>query len=162
MDFTPEDSIYPQELASYTDTGTRFLRETQHTYPIKSPADAAFYVSNYVFHPFEIFTQEELWVLMLNTKMIVTHDAMVFRGTINSSPVRLSEIFRPAILCNSAAIIVAHNHPSGDPMPSIEDLNATQHIVQAGAILDIVVADHLVIGHNTFVSLREQKLGFGT
>ena len=72
----------------------------------------------------------------------------------------MAEVFREAIRANSAGIIVVHNHPSGDPTPSPEDVRVTEMLVQAGALLDISVLDHLVIGRNRYVSLKEQGLGF--
>jgi DNA repair protein RadC len=75
--------------------------------------------------------------------------------------VRVSEVFKEAIRRNSAAIIVSHNHPSGDPTPSPEDILVTREIISAGKMLDIDVLDHLVIGHGRFVSMRERGLAFG-
>jgi DNA repair protein RadC len=74
--------------------------------------------------------------------------------------VRVGEVFREAIRQNSAAIIVAHNHPSGDPSPSPEDVNVTREIIRAGQLLDIEVLDHLIIGQQRFVSLKERGLAF--
>jgi len=74
--------------------------------------------------------------------------------------VRIGEVFRDAIRRNSAALIVAHNHPSGDPTPSPEDILVTRQIVEAGKLLDIDVLDHLILSHSRYVSLRERGLGF--
>jgi DNA repair protein RadC len=73
--------------------------------------------------------------------------------------VRIGEIFRVAIKENAAAMIVAHNHPSGDPSPSPEDVNVTRQLIQAGKLLDIEILDHIVIGKQRFVSLKERGLG---
>jgi len=75
--------------------------------------------------------------------------------------VRIGEIFKEPIRLNSASIIVVHNHPSGDPTPSPEDVVVTRQIIEAGQLLDIDVLDHLVIGSGRFVSMRERGLGFG-
>jgi DNA repair protein RadC len=75
--------------------------------------------------------------------------------------VRVGELFRAAIQRNAASIIVVHNHPSGDPTPSPEDIALTKSIVQAGKLLDIDLIDHLVIGQNKYVSMKERGLGFG-
>jgi DNA repair protein RadC len=85
----------------------------------------------------------------------------VYVGSLNSSMVRVGELFKPAIQRNAASIIVVHNHPSGDPTPSPEDIALTKSIVQAGKLLDIELLDHLVIGQNKFVSMKERGLGFG-
>ncbi|HSH81815.1 MAG TPA: DNA repair protein RadC [Herpetosiphonaceae bacterium] len=106
--------------------------------------------------------QEELRVVILNTKNHVLDVVTVYRGTINSSAVRVAEVFKAAIRRNAAAIILAHNHPSGDPSPSSEDVAVTREIVEAGKLLGIELLDHLVIGGGgQWVSLRERGLGFG-
>ena len=74
--------------------------------------------------------------------------------------VRVGEVFRPAVRANCASIIIVHNHPSGDPTPSPEDVRVTELIVEAGKLLDIEVLDHVVIGRNSYVSLKERRLGF--
>jgi DNA repair protein RadC len=83
-------------------------------------------------------------------------------GSLNSSLVRIGEVFKQAIRLNSAAIILVHNHPSGDPTPSPDDVLVTRQVVEAGKLLDIEVLDHLVIGQGRYVSLRERGLGFPT
>ena len=84
----------------------------------------------------------------------------VYHGSLNTSLIRVGELFREAIKVNAAALIVAHNHPSGDPSPSPEDVAVTRALVEAGKLLDIDVLDHLVIGRYRFVSLKERGLGF--
>jgi DNA repair protein RadC len=104
--------------------------------------------------------QEQFRVVCLNTKNHVQTIATVYQGTINSSAVRIAEVFAEALRRRSAAIIMAHNHPSGDPTPSPEDIAVTRQIVEAGRLLDVDVLDHLVIGQGRWVSLREKRLGF--
>ncbi len=84
----------------------------------------------------------------------------VYVGSLNASYIRVAEVFREAVTRNCAAVIVAHNHPSGDPTPSPEDVAVTRQLVAAGKLLDIEVLDHLVVGMQRFVSLRERGLGF--
>ena len=98
-------------------------------------------------------------MVLLDTRNRVLDIRTVYRGSLNTSMVRIAEIFRPAIEAPAAAIVVAHNHPSSDPSPSPEDVNVTRQIVQAGKLLDIDCLDHLIIGH-TYVSLKERGLGF--
>ena len=105
--------------------------------------------------------QEHLKVIALNTKNHVLKNLTVYIGSINSSAVRVGEIFKEALKQNAAAIIIAHNHPSGDPTPSSEDVAVTREIVDAGKLLGVDVLDHLVIGQGRWVSLRERGLGFG-
>ena len=104
--------------------------------------------------------QEVLVVLALDTRNRVVDTIEVYRGSLNASPVRVCELFRPAIQRNCASVILSHNHPSGDPSPSPEDINLTRLTVQAGKLLDIDVLDHLVIGQSWWVSLKEKGLGF--
>ncbi len=106
--------------------------------------------------------QEQLHVVLLSTRNHVLGTRKVYEGSLNSSIVRPAEVFRDAIRENAAAIIVAHNHPSGDPNPSPDDVRVTRDLVAAGRILDIELLDHLVIGdqRHGYVSLRERKLGF--
>jgi DNA repair protein RadC len=122
---------------------------------ITSPADAA----NLLIPRLRDLEQEELHVVLLDTRNRVLGIRAVYRGSLNTSTVRIAEIFRPAIEAPAAAIVVAHNHPSSDPSPSPEDVNVTRQIFQAGKLLDIDVLDHLIIGH-TYVSLKERGLGF--
>jgi DNA repair protein RadC len=85
---------------------------------------------------------------------------MVYRGSLSQSQVRVGELFKSAIRANAAAVIIIHNHPSGDPTPSPDDVAVTRQIIQAGKLLDVDVLDHLVIGRGRFVSLKERGLGF--
>jgi DNA repair protein RadC len=98
----------------------------------------------------------------LDTRNKVLAIENIYIGSLNSSTVRVGEVFRPAIQRNAAAILVVHNHPSGDPAPSPEDVTLTRAIVQAGKLLDIELLDHLVIGLGKFVSLKERGLGFNS
>jgi len=84
----------------------------------------------------------------------------VYRGSLNSATIRAAEIFREAVRQNAASIILAHNHPSGDPTPSPEDVAVTRQLVQAGNLLEVTLFDHLVVGHNTFRSIKEMRLAF--
>ena len=118
-------------------------------------------VNNLVHLEMSYLTQEQLRVLCLDTKNYVVHQQMVYQGTVNSSVVRAAEVFRPAITRhNCPAIVVIHNHPSGDPTPSPEDIRTTEQLRQAGEVLDIELLDHIIIGKGRFVSLKERRLGF--
>jgi DNA repair protein RadC len=125
---------------------------------VHSPQDAA----DLIRYEMSALEQEELRVILLdNRNRLLGQPETVYRGSINSSQVRVGELFKTAIRRNAAALIVAHNHPSGDPTPSPDDVAVTRAIVQAGKLLDIDVLDHLVIGAGKFVSLKERGLGFG-
>lgn len=105
-------------------------------------------------------SQEQLRVLCLDTKNHVVHQQVVYQGTVNSSVVRVAEVFKPAITRTCPAIVVVHNHPSGDPTPSPEDIRTTEQLRKAGELLDIDLLDHIVIGHQRYISLKERGLGF--
>jgi len=124
---------------------------------IRSPADAAALLSSEMVG----LEQEHLRILLLNVRHEVLGQHEVYKGSISASPVRVAEVFREAIRRNAAAIIVAHNHPSGDPGPSPDDIAVTRQIVAAGKLLDVEVLDHMVIAQRGWVSLRERGLGFG-
>lgn len=149
----PGDSEFVSEFQEPKEE-YRFIREAEEHRQILSSEDAANYFSERVFTPFDQFTQEEIFVLTLNQKNIVTHEALVYRGTVNSVHIRVAEIFRPAILVNAVGIVIGHPHPSGDPTPSIEDVKTTEIIVQAGKLLDLAVLDHIVTGRHHATSLR--------
>jgi DNA repair protein RadC len=85
---------------------------------------------------------------------------VVYQGTVNSSVVRAAEVFRPAVSRNCLSIVVVHNHPSGDPTPSPEDIRTTEQLRKAGELLDIELLDHIVVGQHRWVSLKERGLGF--
>jgi DNA repair protein RadC len=106
--------------------------------------------------------QEHLRTICLDTKNRVQKIQTVYIGSLNSSLVRIGELYKEAIRLNSAAVILVHNHPSGDPTPSPEDVLVTRQAVDAGKLLDIDCLDHLVIGQGRYVSMRERGLGFST
>lgn len=104
--------------------------------------------------------QENFVVLFLDTRNHIFDQEVLYKGTLNCSTVRISEVFRGATRRNCASIIVSHNHPSGDPSPSPEDIALTRKLVSAGELIQIAVLDHLIIGQGRFISLRERGLGF--
>ncbi|MBC8253113.1 MAG: DNA repair protein RadC [Ardenticatenia bacterium] len=124
--------------------------------PINSPAHANALLTLEMAPP----EQENLRPLLLDTQNRGVATPTIYRGSVNTTVVRVSELFREAIRSNSAALIVVHNHPSGDPTPSSEDVQMTRQIVQAGELLGIEGLDHLIIGSGRFVSLKERGLGF--
>ena len=123
---------------------------------IHGPEDAAALVQ----YEMAALPQEHLRVMHLDTRNRVINIEKVYVGSLNSSSVRVGEVFRGAISRNAAAIIVVHNHPSGDPTPSAEDVMITRAVVQAGKLLDIEVLDHLIIGQGKWTSLKDRGMGF--
>jgi DNA repair protein RadC len=107
-----------------------------------------------------LLDHEELWVLCLDIKNHVQRIQQLYKGSVNSSVVRVGEVFRLPLLLNSAAIIVAHNHPSGSTEASPEDIDSTRSLIQAGELLQVEVLDHLIICQGSWLSMREQRLGW--
>lgn len=104
--------------------------------------------------------REELRVVLLSARNSVLSVERVYQGSVSIALVRVGELFRDAVRRHAAGLIVVHNHPSGDPTPSPEDLHLTAEVIAAGRLLDIPVLDHLVIGHDAFVSLRDRGISF--
>lgn len=136
----------------------RLVKESSITYnlekSIANPATAA-EIINQVFdmenQPNEVFA-----ILCLNTKNKIVGVHTISIGSLNASIVHPREVFKAALLNNAASIILAHNHPSGDPEPSREDIETTHRLVNAGNILGIKVLDHIIIGDGRYISLKEQ------
>ena len=126
--------------------------------PIQSPDDAA----NLLMAQMQHLEQEHLMVLLLDTRnRLIGEPIELYHGSLNTSLIRIGEVFRPAIRANASAILLAHNHPSGTPDPSPEDVAITRAIVEAGRLLDVECLDHLIMGRGRFVSLKSKGLGFG-
>jgi DNA repair protein RadC len=117
---------------------------------IRRPADLA----DHLLPGMALLDREELRVALLDTKNVVTALRTVYLGSLAGSPVRVGEVFRDAVRENAAALLVVHNHPSGDPTPSTEDLRITVELAEAGRLLDVPLLDHLVMGRERWVSLR--------
>jgi DNA repair protein RadC len=116
-------------------------------------------VANLLMAEMSLLDQEQLRVVLLTSKNQVISISEVYKGNVNTSLIRPSELFRDAVRENCPAIIVVHNHPSGDPDPSPEDIAITQQLVAAGKLLDIEVLDHIIIGGQRHVSLKERGWG---
>ncbi len=145
------------QIKAAIELGRRLVSESPEERPaIHSPGDAA----NLVMYEMSALEQEQLRVMLLDTRNRVMEIKEVYQGSLNSSQVRVGELFKHAVRRNAAALIVVHNHPSGDPTPSPDDVAVTRAIVQAGKLLDIGVLDHLVIGQGRYISLKERGLGF--
>ena len=100
--------------------------------------------------------RETLIVCCLNVKNEPTNISIVSIGSLNTSIVHPREVFKTAVMSNAASIIIAHNHPSGDPTPSKEDINITERLKESGNIIGIKLLDHLIIGTDNFISLKER------
>jgi DNA repair protein RadC len=145
------------QIKAAIELGLRLRMEAPEERPgVHSPADAA----ALVLYEMSALTQEHLRVINLDTRNRVINIEKMYIGSLNASTVRVGEIFKPAIQRSAASIIVLHNHPSGDPSPSPEDIGLTRSLIQAGKLLDIQMLDHLVIGQGCWISMKEKGLGF--
>ena len=144
-------------LISALELGKRLATEIEEPKPgIHCPKD----IADLVQYEMGMLEQEELWVLLLNTRNRVIDIHKLYRGSKNQSTVLVGEIFRQAVRRNAAAVVVCHNHPSNVVDPSPEDVTLTRAIVEAGKLLDIQALDHLILGRTRWVSLKERNLGF--
>jgi DNA repair protein RadC len=145
------------EIKAALELGRRLMSLAPEQQPeIRTPDDAYRLLQP----DMQYLTREHLKTVLLNTKNRVQYIETVYEGSVNSANVRIAEVFREAIRRDCPQLIVAHNHPSGDPTPSPEDVGVTRQLVEAGKLLDIAVLDHIVVGHGHFVSLKQRGLGF--
>jgi DNA repair protein RadC len=145
------------QLTAAFELGRRLLADwPADRWTIRSPRD----VADRLVLQMGRLEREELRVVLLNTKNVVLRVATVYQGNVSSSLVRVGELFRDAVRLNATGLILAHNHPSGDPTPSPDDLHLTAEALAAGRLLDIDVLDHLVVGHDAWVSLRDRGVSF--
>lgn len=144
-------------LAAALELGRRLLREhDSEPVFVRGPAD----VADLLMGEMALLPQEVMRAVLLDTRSRVIGTPLVHQGSLHAVPVRVAEMFREAIRRNARSLIAVHNHPSGMPEPSVEDVAVTRELVTAGDLLDIPLRDHIVIGAEGFVSMRERGLGF--
>ena len=146
------------QVQAALELGRRAMAEGQRDglVQVRAPADAGRALLAMAQHA----EQELFMILYLDTRNRIVDQEVLYRGTLNQSLVRTAEIFRGAIRRNVAGIILGHNHPSGDPSPSAEDIALTRNLVEAGRLVQVEVVDHIVVGDGRWVSLRERGMGF--
>lgn len=146
------------QLMAALELGRRFVSlAPQERAVINSPQD----VANLLLADMAVLDQEHLRILLLNTRNEVLGIQEIYVGNVNSSVVRAAEVFRPAVQANAPSIIVVHNHPSGDPAPSSQDVDITNELISTGKLLGIELLDHVVLGRgNRFVSMNERRFAF--
>jgi DNA repair protein RadC len=145
------------QLTAAFELGRRLLADwPSGRWTIRSPRD----VADRLILQMGRLEREELRVVLLNTKNVVLRVQTVYQGNVSSSLVRVGELFRDAVRLNATGVILVHNHPSGDPTPSPDDLHLTAEALAAGRLLDIDLLDHLVIGHDAWLSLRDRGVSF--
>ena len=136
--------------------GRKLLQPENERPTIQSPSDAAEILMPMLAHR----DQEYMLVMVLDTRNRLLDTVEIYHGSLNSSMVRVGELFKPALQRNAASILICHNHPSGDPTPSPEDVTVTRAVNQAGKLLDVSLLDHLIVGHSRWISLKEHGMGF--
>ena len=124
-------------------------------YRVNTPGDAV----ELLMPDMMLLEQEHMRLILLNSRHEVISTPTIYKGSLNTAVVRVAEVFKDALRQNAAALVVSHNHPSGDPSPSPEDIRVTRSFVEAGKLLGVEVIDHVIIGHNRYVSLKERGLG---
>ncbi|HEY6058015.1 MAG TPA: DNA repair protein RadC [Candidatus Limnocylindrales bacterium] len=145
------------QLAAAFELGRRLMADWPAArWRVRSPAD----VADRLILQMGRLEREELRVVLLNTKNVVLRVVTVYQGNVSTSLVRVGELFRDAVRLNAANVILVHNHPSGDPTPSPDDLHLTAEALAAARLLDIGLLDHLVVGHDAYVSLRDRGVSF--
>ena len=145
------------QLVAAFELGRRLLADWPAArWTIRGPAD----VAERLILQMGRLEREELRVVLLDTKNHVLRVATIYQGNVSSSLVRVGELFRDAVRLNAAGVILVHNHPSGDPTPSPDDMHLTAEALAAGRLLDIALLDHLVIGHDAYISLRDRGVAF--
>ncbi|ANE47167.1 hypothetical protein SY83_13830 [Paenibacillus swuensis] len=155
MKFKGIGSAKAIQIQAGIELGRRMGRtQLPETVTVRSPEDAA----NYCMEDLRYLQKEHFVVLFLNTKNHIIGQETLSMGSLNASIVHPREVFRAAIQRSSASLICVHNHPSGDPTPSPEDIAMTRRLIEAGEIVGIDVLDHIIIGDLRYVSLKQQGL----
>lgn len=125
---------------------------------LRSPTDVVWHLRQTIYKDFDALDQEHLWALLLNTKFYVTHHVLVYKGSLNTTVVRIGELFKDALRFNASAMILTHNHPSGDERPSPEDIHVTELACEASKLLGVSLIDHVIMGKKNYTSLKEQGI----
>ena len=145
------------QIRAAFELGRRMAAFLEEKPQISSPSDVV-HVARMAMPSMRDLRHEELHVFCLDTKNYVTKQRRIFEGSLNASIIHSREVFRFAIEEAAASIILVHNHPSGDPAPSPEDINATKQLAEAGKLLDIRVTDHVIIGDGCYISMKEERI----
>jgi DNA repair protein RadC len=132
------------------------VRGDGQRWAVRAPRD----VADHLVPEMAALEREELRVLLLNTKNGVLRETTVYVGNVSAAIVRVAELFRDAVRVHAAAVILVHNHPSGDPEPSPDDVHLTAEAIAAGRLLDVPVLDHVILARDGFVSLRDRGVSF--
>lgn len=145
------------ELKAVFELARRFhLEQPEERVQVRSPAD----VARLLQPEMAALEHEQFRLLILDSKNRVLANWRLYDGTVTSAQVRVAEVYREAVRHNGVALVAVHNHPSGDPTPSPDDIELTRKLIDAGRTLELTLLDHVIIGHGRWVSLKEKGLGF--
>jgi DNA repair protein RadC len=144
------------QLMAAFELGQRSTVASGTRWTVRAPRD----VADRLLPRMAALEREELRVLLMNSKNAVLRECTVYQGNVSAALVRTAELFRDAVRAYAAGIVIVHNHPSGDPEPSPDDLHLTAEAIAAGRLLDICVLDHVIVGRDAFVSLRDRGVAF--
>lgn len=143
------------KLEAFFNMAIRFSKENRQIIKkITSPGE----VSNLLMDEMKFLQKEEFRILILDTKNQITKVETISIGTLNASIVHPRDVFKSALLNSANSIILTHNHPSGDPTPSNEDISITNRLIDAGNLIGIKVLDHIILGDNRYISFKEKNL----
>lgn len=157
LSFSREVTYAQQEATPTPISSSLYVHEAPGTQVI-SPSETVDYLRQRVFTPWDDYRyQESLWCLLLDIKNHIRYEVLAYRGTVNTTQVRVAEIFREAVRYGIPAIILAHNHPSSDVTPSPEDYECTSRLIEAGKVIDVELLDHLILGEERWLSLKELR-----
>jgi DNA repair protein RadC len=145
------------QLKAALELGSRAARDGKGALPVVRSADD---IAALVLDQMSLLEQEEVRVFVLDARNRIVAEEMAYKGSVHTAHVRLAEIFSGAVRRKASAIVVVHNHPSGDPTPSAADIQLTKQLVEASRLLEIDVLDHIVIGGGRYASLATLRLGF--
>ena len=142
------------QIVACFELGRRFFKKDEEEIYIRDSKDAYNYLKDKIAN----LKKEQFRGLYLNSRNKLIHDEVISLGTLTTNLVHPREVFQPAVQYSAVAIILAHNHPSGDPEPSEDDIKITQQIIEASKIINIEILDHIIIGKNKYLSLKDKKL----
>lgn len=151
----PLTKLQKLKLEAFYEMAVRYSKEDRGT---KTKITSPDVVSNLLMDEMKFLQKEEFKILILDTKNQITKVETISIGTLNASIVHPREVFKTALLNSANSIILVHNHPSGDPTPSNEDINITNRLIDAGTLLGIKVLDHIILGDNRYLSFKEKNL----
>ena len=133
--------------------GRRFsksIKSGSERQKINTPDD----IYEYFHYQLEHLDHEELWILSLDSKHYIIREERLYSGTINTSNIRVAEVFKKPLQLNAACFVMVHNHPSGDPTPSAADIVVTRNVIEVGKKMELPLLDHVVIGAGRFTSIK--------